>query len=38
VMQRLMAGAEVIAMDESRVSCPVWLVADEARDVARALK
>jgi iron complex transport system substrate-binding protein len=38
VMQRLMDGAEVIALDESRVSCPAWLVADEARDVARALK
>ena len=38
VMQRLMAGAEVIELDESRVSCPAWLVADEARDVAKALK
>ncbi len=38
VMQRLMAGAEVIALDESRVSCPAWLVADEAGDLARALK
>ena len=38
VMQRLMARAQVIAMDESRVSCPAWLVADEARDVAQALE
>jgi len=38
VMQRLMAGAQVIAMDESRVSCPAWLVADAAQAIARALQ
>lgn len=38
VMQRMMAGAQVIEMDESRVSCPAWLVADEAQAIARALE
>jgi iron complex transport system substrate-binding protein len=38
VMQRLMAKAQVITMDESRISCPAWLVADEAQAIARALK
>lgn len=38
VMQHLMRNARVIAMDESRVSCPAWLVADEAADIARALE
>lgn len=38
VMQRMMAGAQVIEMDESRVSCPAWLVADEAQAIAQALK
>ncbi|MFN7164254.1 MAG: ABC transporter substrate-binding protein [Hyphomonas sp.] len=38
VMQRLMARAQVIAMDESRVSCPAWLVADEAQAIALALQ
>jgi iron complex transport system substrate-binding protein len=38
VMRRLMAGAQVIAMDESRISCPAWLVADEAQAIAQALK
>lgn len=38
VMQRLMAEAQVIAMDESRVSCPAWLVADEAADIAAAVE
>ena len=38
VMRRLMAGAEVVAMDESRISCPAWLVADEAQAIAQALK
>ena len=38
VMQRLMRGAQVVAMDESRGSCPAWLVADEADAIARALE
>lgn len=38
VMQRLMREARVIAMDESRVSCPGWFVADEAADIASALE
>ncbi len=38
VMRRLMADAQVIAMDESRISCPAWLVADEAQAIAKALK
>lgn len=38
VMQRLMAGAQVIDMDESRVSCPAWFVADEAAAIAAALE
>jgi hypothetical protein len=33
-----MAGAEVIAMEESRISCPAWLVADEAQAIAKALQ
>jgi iron complex transport system substrate-binding protein len=38
VMRRLLADAHVIAMDESRISCPAWLVADEAQAIAKALK
>ena len=38
VMRRLLADAQVIAMDESRISCPAWLVADEAQAIAKALK
>lgn len=38
VMQRLMAKAQVIDMDESRVSCGGWFVADEAADIAAALE
>ncbi|WP_156950303.1 ABC transporter substrate-binding protein [Hyphomonas neptunium] len=38
VMQRLMAQAQVIDMDESRVSCGAWFVADEAADIAGALE
>lgn len=38
VMQRLMAEAQVIDMDESRVSCGAWFVADEAADIAAALE
>lgn len=38
VMQRLMAGADVIHMDEARVSCGGWFVAEEAADIAAALE
>lgn len=38
VMHRLMAQAQVVAMDESRISCTSWLVADEASAVAAALE
>lgn len=38
VMQRLMATAQVIDMDESRVSCGGWFVAEEAADIAAALE
>lgn len=38
VMQRLMADARVIEMDEARVSCGGWFVADEAADIAAALE
>lgn len=37
VMQRLMAQARVIDMDEARVSCGGWFVAEEAADIAAAL-
>lgn len=38
VMQRLMQGAEVVAMNEARVSCGGWFVAEEAADIAAALE
>ncbi|MBA4227121.1 MAG: iron ABC transporter substrate-binding protein [Hyphomonas sp.] len=38
VMRRLMAKAQVIDMDEARVSCGGWFVADEAADIAAALE
>lgn len=38
VMQRLMAQARVIDMDEARVSCGGWFVAEEAADIAAALE
>ncbi|MBY9066985.1 hypothetical protein K1X12_08745 [Hyphomonas sp. WL0036] len=38
VMQRLMAGAQVIDMDEARVSCGGWFVADEAAHIAVELE
>lgn len=37
-MQRILANAETVEMDESRLTCPAWFVADEARAVAEALK
>ena len=38
VMQRLLAQAQVIDMDEARVSCGGWFVAEEAADIAAALE
>lgn len=38
VMQRLMQGAQVVAMNEARISCPAWLVAEEAQAIAQALQ
>lgn len=38
VMQRLMTQAEIIRMDEARVSCGGWFVAEEAADIAAALE
>lgn len=38
VMQRLMATAQVIDVDEARVSCGGWFVAEEAADIAAALE
>jgi iron complex transport system substrate-binding protein len=37
-MKRLMAQAQVIDMDEARVSCGGWFVAEEAADIAAALE
>ncbi|MEQ9315757.1 MAG: ABC transporter substrate-binding protein [Henriciella sp.] len=37
-MQRILAEAETVEMDESRLTCPAWFVADEARAVAEALR
>ncbi|MEM5516965.1 ABC transporter substrate-binding protein [Henriciella sp. AS95] len=36
-MQRILANAKTIRLDESRLTCPAWFVADEARAVAEAL-
>ena len=38
VMQELMTQAQVIDMDESRVSCGAWFVADEAAEIAAQLE
>lgn len=38
VMHRLMDGARVVDMDEARVSCSGWFVADEAAAIAAALE
>ena len=38
VMARLMASAQVIDLDEARVSCTGWFVADEAAAVAASLE
>ncbi|MFN4024653.1 MAG: ABC transporter substrate-binding protein [Hyphomonas sp.] len=38
VMQRLMTQAEIVRMDEARVSCGGWFVADEAASIAAALE
>jgi iron complex transport system substrate-binding protein len=36
VMRRIMRKARVIELNESRISCPAWLIADEADAVSRA--
>jgi iron complex transport system substrate-binding protein len=38
VMRRLMAKAQVIPMNEARISCPGWFVADEAAAIAVAFE
>lgn len=38
VMTRLLASAEVVDLDEARVSCAGWFVADEAAAVASGLE
>jgi iron complex transport system substrate-binding protein len=38
VMQRLIKSAQVIEMDESRITCGAWFVADEAAEIAAALE
>ncbi|MFN4225787.1 MAG: ABC transporter substrate-binding protein [Hyphomonas sp.] len=38
VMQRLMTAAQVVDLDEARVSCGGWFIADEAEAVARAVE
>lgn len=37
VLSRVMASAQTIAMDESRLTCPTWLVADESVALRRVL-
>jgi iron complex transport system substrate-binding protein len=38
VMRRIMAEATTIGMDESRITCPTWLVGDEATALHQALE
>lgn len=38
VMQRLIEKADVIEMDEARISCPAWFIADEALAIADAAR
>lgn len=38
VMKRILANADTIALDESRLTCPAWFVAGEARAIAEALR
>lgn len=37
VMSRILEGATPIALDESRLACPAWFVADEAAAIISAL-
>ncbi len=37
VMARVRQGARVITLDESRLACPAWFIADEAAALASAL-
>jgi iron complex transport system substrate-binding protein len=38
VMRRIMSQSRVIAMNEARISCPGWFVAEEAGAIARAFE
>lgn len=38
VLQRALAGAETVALDESRIICPAWFVAEEAEAISEALR
>ena len=38
VLARIMQNTPTIALDESRLTCPTWLVADEAAAVQQALE
>ncbi|MCA8900705.1 MAG: ABC transporter substrate-binding protein [Hyphomonas sp.] len=37
VLQRIMDGARTYSLDESRLTCPAWFVADEAADLRRRI-
>ena len=37
-LRRILAGTQTIRMDESRLTCPTWLVADEAEAIRHALE
>jgi len=37
VLQRILNDADTYAMDESRLTCPAWFVADEAADLSAEL-
>ncbi len=38
VMRRVMSGTQIIPMDEARISCGGWFVAEEAAAIAAALE
>ncbi len=38
VLHRLLRQAETLRVNESRITCPTWLVADEAAALSRALR
>lgn len=37
VLKRILSDADTYAMDESRLTCPAWFVADEAADLSAEL-